>query len=136
MIATKFAAAFGFGVLCALLVAGGLVGAAQAATHVFWNQAAFTSAQNAGKSIIVDVTAPWCPTCAKQRPTIAALEHDPEFARAIIFEVDFDTQKDVLRKMHVSAQSTLIAFKGKTEMTRATGVTDPAEIRALFARSL
>jgi thioredoxin 1 len=136
MIATKFAAAFGFGVLYALLVAGGPVGAAQAATHAFWNQAAFTSAQNAGKSIIVDVTAPWCPTCARQRPTIAALESDPEFARAIIFEVDFDTQKDVLRKMHVSAQSTLIAFKGKTEMARATGVTDPAEIRALFGRAL
>jgi thioredoxin 1 len=136
MIATRFAAACRLGGLCALLVAGALVGAAQAASHVFWNQAAFVSAQNAGKSIIVDVTAPWCPTCAKQRPTITALEHDPEFARTIIFEVDFDTQKDVLRNMHVSAQSTLIAFKGRTEMARATGVTDPAEIRALFARAL
>jgi thiol-disulfide isomerase/thioredoxin len=135
MIAAKLAGALRFALLCAALVAG-LVGTAQAAQHVFWNQAAFASAQNAGKSIIVHVTAPWCPTCAKQRPTIAALENDPKYAQAIIFEVDFDTQKDVLKEMHVSVQSTLIAFKGKTETARATGITDPAEIRALFERSL
>jgi thiol-disulfide isomerase/thioredoxin len=136
MIATKFAAAMRIGWVCALLLAGSLVGAAQAAQHVLWNQAAFTSAQDAGKSIIVAVMAPWCPTCARQRPTIAALENDPKFAQAIIFEVDFDTQKDVLHEMHVSTQSTLIAFKGKAETARATGITDPDEIRALFARSL
>ena len=136
MIATKFAAAMRFGWLCALLLAGSLPGTAQAAQHVFWDQAAFASAQNAGKSIIVYVTAPWCPTCAKQKPTIQALENDRKFAQAIIFEVDFDTQKDVLHEMHVSTQSTLIAFKGKAETARATGITDPDAIRALFARSL
>ena len=132
MIATKFVAAIRFGLLCAVLV----VGTAQAAQQVFWNEAAFVSAQNAGKSIIVYVTAPWCPTCAKQKPTIQALENDRKFAQAIIFEVDFDSQKDVLRQMHVGMQSTLIAFKGKAETARATGITDPAEIRALFERSL
>ena len=136
MIATKFAAAMRFGWLCALLLAGSLVGAAQAAQHVLWNQAAFTSAQDAGKSIIVYVTAPWCTICAKQKPTIQALENDPKFAQAIVFEVDFDSQKLVLRQMHVSMQSTLIAFKGEAETARATGITDPAAIRALFERSL
>ena len=109
---------------------------ARAADHVAWNQAAFASAQDAGRSIIVEVTAPWCPICAKQRPTIAALEADPKFAHAIIFSVDFDSQKDVLKQLHVSMQSTLIAFKGKMEEARSTGVTDPAEIRALFEHAL
>jgi thiol-disulfide isomerase/thioredoxin len=136
MIAAKFAGALRFALICAVLVAGSLVGAAQAAQHVFWNEAAFASAQNSGKSIIVYVTAPWCPTCAKQKPAIQALENDPKFAQAILFEVDFDSQKHVLRRMHVSVQSTLIAFKGKTETARAAGITDPAEIRALFERSL
>ena len=133
MIATKCAAA---GLFFASLIAGSRIGTAQAAQHVFWNEAAFVAAQNAGKSIIVDVTAPWCATCAKQKPTIQALENDPKFARAILFEVDFDTRKDVLKRMHVSVQSTLIAFAGKAETARATGITDPAEIRALFERSL
>jgi thioredoxin 1 len=138
MIATRptVIAAMRLALICAVLIAGNLFGIAQAAQQVAWNQAAFASAQAAGKSVIVDVTASWCPTCAKQRPTIAALANDPEFAKAVIFSVDFDTEKDVLQAMHVSMQSTLIAFKGKTEMARATGITDPIEIRALFERSL
>jgi thioredoxin 1 len=137
MIASRFAAALRLASqIFAVLVAASVFSAAQAAQHVAWSPAAFASAQAAGKSILVDVTASWCPTCAKQRPTIAALENDPEFARAVVFEIDFDTQKAVLRQMRVIAQSTLIAFKGKNEIARATGITDPAEIRALFERSL
>jgi thiol-disulfide isomerase/thioredoxin len=132
----RLAATMRFASICAVLVAAILFGTAQAAQHVAWNPAAFASAQAAGKSIIVDVTASWCPTCAKQRPTVAALENDPKFAEAVVFEVDFDTQKQVLKRMRVSQQSTLIAFKGKTETARATGITDPAAIRALFERSL
>jgi thiol-disulfide isomerase/thioredoxin len=120
----------------ALLVVSVLVAGARAAEHVSWNQAAFAAAQDSGKSIIVEVTAPWCPICAKQKPTIAALEQDPKFAQAVIFSVDFDSEKDVLKQLHVSMQSTLIAFKGKVEEARSTGVTDPAELRALFERSL
>ena len=135
MTESKLSAAMRFAAICAVLVAS-LFATAQAAQQVAWNQAAFASAQNAGKSIVVYVTAPWCPTCAKQRPTVAALEQDPKFAEAVVFEVDFDTQKDVLRQMRVRLQSTLIAFKGKTEEARATGITDPAAIRDLFERAL
>jgi thioredoxin 1 len=137
MIASRFIAALRFASpIFAVLVAAVLFGAAQAAQHVAWDPAAFASAQAAGKSIVVDVTASWCPTCARQRPTIAALENDPQFAQAVVFEIDFDAQKAVLRQMRVIAQSTLIAFKGKNEVARATGVTDPAAIRALFERAL
>jgi len=122
--------------MCAAVVIGMLTSGADAAEHVAWNQAAFASAQDAGKSIIVEVTAPWCPICAKQKPIIAALESDSKFANTIVFLVDFDSQKDVLRQLRVSMQSTLIAFKGKTEEARSTGATDPAVIRALFEHSL
>jgi thioredoxin 1 len=120
----------------ALLFSGLLAGAAQAADRVQWSAAAFAAAQEAGKSIIVDVNASWRPICAKQKPTIAALEKDPKFADAVVFSVDFDTQKDALKQLGVGTQSTLIAFKGKTEKARWTGVTDPAHIRALFERAL
>jgi len=136
MILQKAVVAARSALVCAALVVGMLTSAAGAAERVAWSQAAFASAQDAGKSIIVEVTAPWCPICAKQKPTIQALEKDPKFADAVIFSVDFDSQKDVLREFRVSMQSTLIAFRGKTEETRATGVTDPAKIRALFERSL
>ena len=120
----------------AALVIGMLVSTAEAAERIAWSQAAFATAQGAGKSIIVEVTAPWCPICAKQKPTIAALANDLKFANAVIFSVDFDSQKDVLKQLRVGMQSTLIAFKGKMEEARSTGITDPAAIRALFERSL
>lgn len=122
--------------IAAALMISMLVGTADAAEQMPWNQATFAADQDAGKSIIVYVTAPWCPTCAAQKPTVTELESDPRFAHAVVFTVDFDSQKDVLRQFHVSMQSTLIAFKGKTEQDRATGLTDPDKIRALFARSL
>ncbi|HUK08672.1 MAG TPA: thioredoxin family protein [Stellaceae bacterium] len=123
-------------VFLSLLTATLLAAPGWAAERANWSQAAFSSAQDAGKSIIVEVTAPWCPICAKQKPTIATLEGDPEFAHSIIFSVDFDSQKDALEHLHVSMQSTLIVFKGKIEEGRSTGVTDPAAIRALFERAL
>lgn len=136
MIHENAVAALRSALACVALFIGMLAGTAGAAERIAWSQAAFASAQDAGKSIIVEVTAPWCPICAKQSPTIATLGADARFARAVIFSVDFDSQKDVLRQLRVSSQSTLIAFKGKTEVARSTGVTDPAAIAALFERSL
>ena len=34
---------------------------------------AFQQAQTAGKTILVDVTASWCPTCRQQRPIVQYL---------------------------------------------------------------
>ena len=38
-----------------------------------FDQAAFDAAQAAGKPILVEVTAPWCPTCKAQAPTLSKL---------------------------------------------------------------
>jgi hypothetical protein len=48
-------------------------------------------------------------------------------------EVDFDTAKDVLKRFRVTQQSTLIVFRGKSEVGRSTGDTNPASIRRLVA---
>lgn len=98
-----------------------------------FTQAAFAAAQQAGKPILIDVTAPWCPVCRAQAPTLAALPAVPEFAGLTTFTVDFDTQKDVLRALGVQKQSTLVVFAGAKETARSTGDTDPDKIRALVA---
>jgi thiol-disulfide isomerase/thioredoxin len=36
----------------------------------------FQASQAAGKSILVDVTAPWCPTCKQQRPIVREIEKE------------------------------------------------------------
>lgn len=93
---------------------------------------AFQQAQSAGKTILIDVAASWCPTCRQQRPIVQEIEK--EKPSLVVYEVDFDTAKDTLKRFHVQYQSTLIIFKGAKEVGRSTGVTDPNQIRALVAK--
>lgn len=97
---------------------------------------ALRAAQQAGKSIIVHVTAPWCGTCAAQVPIILSLLRQPKYKDLVLVMVDFDRQKAALRELDVRAQSTFVAFKGRRELGRTTGVTDPAEIEKLFDKVL
>ena len=94
---------------------------------------AFRAAQAAEKPILIDVSAPWCRTCKQQRPIIQQIEN--EKPGLVVYEVDFDTSKDVLKQFRVQYQSTLVLFKGKKELARSTGETDPAAIHALIAKA-
>jgi len=109
--------------------------AADAATQAPFDSQAFAAAQAAGKPILVAVHASWCPTCARQRPIIAALANAPENKDLMIFVVDFDSQKDVVKAFGVRMQSTLIAFHGRTERDRSTGETEASAINALVAKT-
>jgi thioredoxin 1 len=101
-----------------------------------FDQAAFEAAQAAGKPILVEVWASWCPTCKAQAPILARLKSEPRFKQLVSFGIDFDTQKDLMKRFNVQTQSTLIVFKGKQETGRSTGVTDPAAIESLLAKSI
>lgn len=105
-----------------------VVSIAQAAETKQFTPAAFEAAKKAGLPILVDVTAPWCPTCKAQKPILSELKGQPKFAKLAIFEVDFDTQKDALKMLGVRTQSTLISYKGDKEVGRSTGVTKKSEI--------
>jgi thioredoxin 1 len=99
------------------------LGQAAGGAKIKYTQSGFEAAQAAGKPILVDVTAPWCPTCRTQAPIINSLMAKPEFKDVAVFTVDFDSQKDVLQKLNVRSQSTLITFKGKAEVSRTVGET-------------
>jgi thioredoxin 1 len=110
-------------------------GVARAATEAPFSQDAFAAAQKAGRPILIDITATWCPTCAAQKPILDKLATDPAFKDLTIFKVDFDAQKDVVRTMGAQMQSTLIAFHGSAEKARSTGDTSPSSIRSLLAKT-
>lgn len=118
------------------LLATATVTAAKAATSATFDAAAFAAAQKSGASILIDVSAPWCPTCSAQRPILGELFAKPEYEGLKVFEVDFDSRKDVLRALGVRSQSTLIVYRGATEVGRSVGDTDAASISALLARSI
>ena len=111
---------------------------AQAAESYFTNftDAAFKAAQKAGKPILVDVWASWCPTCKAQGPILKSLLADPKNKDMVMFRVNFDTQTDVLKAFNVQSQSTLVVFKGEKETGRSVGDTDPTSVAALLASAM
>ena len=117
----------------ALLVAATLLISSAAAWAGQPFDATFQSAQAGDKAILVDVTASWCPTCKQQRPIVEQIEK--EKPGLVVYEVDFDTAKDVLKQFRVQHQSTLIVFHGAKEVARSTGETDPAIIREMIAKA-
>ena len=60
------------------------------------------------------------------------LSADPGYAAVKVFKVDFDSSAPLLRQWRVGQQSTLIAFKGKTERLRSIGQTAPDMLRKVF----
>jgi thioredoxin 1 len=96
---------------------------------------AFSDAQAAAKPILVQIDASWCPICAKQRPILAELERTPEFSELVVFNIDFDSQKELVRQFGANMQSTLIVFRGAVEKGRTSGETDPARIKAFLEKS-
>ncbi|WP_457106009.1 thioredoxin family protein [Methylobacterium sp. P5_C11] len=101
-----------------------------------FTDAAFEAAQKSGKPILIEVSAPWCPICKTQKPILAKLSAEPRFKDLQIFEIDFDSAKDLLRRLNVRMQSTLIAYKGATEVGRSVGETQPEWIEGLVEKTL
>lgn len=101
-----------------------------------YDPAALAAEQAAGKSILVHVTAPWCPTCKAQKPILDKLTGEPDFKDFVVFDLDFDTGIAGLKALNARSQSTLIVFKGEKETGRSAGDTNADSIAALLKTAL
>ena len=117
-------------------IAGLFFSAAAWAAGNPYDQAGFDAAQAAGKPILVEIHANWCPTCRAQEPIISELLREPKHAGFVVLRVDFDNQKDVAKRFRAQYQSTLIVFKGEKEVARSTGETRKDAIAAQLAKAL
>lgn len=124
--------------LLAGIVAGAILGSvpALAAEWKPFSQAALAEAQKEGKPILVDIFAAWCPVCRAQKPILEKVTAEPRFEDLVVFVVDFDGQKADVRALKAQRQSTLIVYKGPTELGRSVGDTNPNTIAALLSISL
>jgi len=110
-------------------------------TNSFAAGQAFTQSQfdilmKEGKAVVVHVHAPWCPTCKAQNPTLNSEIKSSTYKEVTFLEVDFDSQKDVLKKLNVSSQSTILVFKQGKELVRSTGITKEADIEEMTKKAL
>jgi thioredoxin 1 len=125
---------FAFAAVAAALFAVPLIGAAWAAQTPFSDEA-FKRAQAAGKPILIDVYASWCPICRAQQPILSELTAQSKFKDLTMFRIEWDTQKDAVKRFGVTYQSTLIVFKGATETGRIVGDSRRESIAALLDKT-
>ena len=118
--------------LILIAVAWTVTGAAAAAEYRAFDQAAFAQAQAQGRPILVEVFAPWCPTCRAQSPIVRTIAADAVFANLVVFRIDYDNQRDEWRALNVRRQSTLIAYNGARETGRLVAATSPDRIETLM----
>jgi thioredoxin 1 len=120
-----------------VLLGLGIVSAGSAPAHAGDESiSGFDEALAAGSPILLHVTAPWCEVCQLQKPIVAELLSRPDFKDMKKFDVDFDSQKEVLARYRVQMQSTMIVYKAGEEVDRQTGQSDPAVIEALLRKAL
>lgn len=117
-------------VLSGFLLLG--VPGAMAATTAPYTQAAFATAMANHTPVVIHIEASWCPTCAQQKMVLKGLESDPDYAALEILDVDFDSQKPVVKQFGATMQSTLIAFHDGKEALRAVGITSKSDIETLL----
>jgi thioredoxin 1 len=98
-----------------------------------FSRAAFDAAQAQDRPILVEVKAWWCPVCASQSGTIRKSIAGPEYAKLVVFQINYDKQKSEWQAFDVKKQGTLIAFRGIKQLGRLDFVTDKPQIRNLLA---
>lgn len=101
-----------------------------------YDAARFDALAREGKTVLVSIHADWCPTCRAQAPIVSELLKMPEFSGVMPLRVDFDGQKDVVKRFKATSQSTLIVFKGGKEVGRSVGDTGQAGIAALLRKGV
>ncbi len=101
-----------------------------------FSDAELMAAQNAGKSVALHFHADWCPTCKAQTKAIDTFKNDPALDKVTLLMVDYDNSKELRKTMNIRGQSTIVVFKGKTEVARNAGETEAPALKALLLKSL
>lgn len=120
----------------ALLLAAGLLASGAVSALAAFGTANFAAALESGAPVVVHVDATWCPTCRAQKPILMKLLAEPRFKSVRAFELDYDTEKDTMRKLAAPDRSTILVFKAGKEVARSVGDTSEEKIAALIEKGL
>lgn len=96
----------------------------------------FTALQEEGAVILLDVFADWCPTCAGQQEILAEYQRQNPDAPLHILTIDFDDQKQEVRRFRAPRQSTLILYRGTEQLWFSIAETRQEKIFAALDEAL
>jgi thiol-disulfide isomerase/thioredoxin len=96
----------------------------------------FDAAQHSGAPVAVVFHADWCPTCRAQAPVLKDLSQAPPLRELTVLVANFDTEKDLKKRLGVTRQSTIVVFKGGKETARSTGETQKADLESFLLHAI
>lgn len=77
-----------------------------------FSEALFSELQAQNAVIMIDVYAPWCPTCKKQQKLFQQFHEQNPDKPFHVLVVDYDNDKQWVKKFRAPRQSTLLLYKG------------------------
>lgn len=113
---------------------GVFISALLTATSVFaleikpYSADTFAQMQSAGQPVALHFHADWCPTCRAQEKVFNSWKGNASVPGTLLV-VDYDKARDLRMKFNVRTQSTLIVFKGQTEVARVAGKSDEKSLK-------
>lgn len=96
-----------------------------------YSEAEFDKLLKSGENLLAHVHADWCPTCKIQKKNLALIE-EKNFKN---IEVNFDDDKNFIKKYKVYQQSTFVAFSNGSEIARKGGITTKEDIEVFIKNS-
>ncbi|MCE2947188.1 MAG: thioredoxin family protein [bacterium] len=121
------------------LLAGALLGLSSLANAIDlrpFDASALAGLQSAGKPVAVHFHANWCPTCVSQTRAFDQMKSAGQLQGLTVLVADYDKETELRRTLKVRSQSTLVVYRGKDEVARSAGQTDPEALRKALAAAL
>jgi thioredoxin 1 len=113
---------------------------AEAAAPVVYSPEVLAAELAAGKAVVLDFSASWCPSCLAQGRAIQALRaENPAYDAGLVFMVaDWDTWKDkeIAQRLGVTGRGAVVILKGDAIVARSDQHLQKAKMQALLDQAL
>ncbi len=113
---------------------------AKAAAPVVYTPETLAAELAAGKAVVLDFAASWCPSCLAQGRAIQALRaENPAYDAGLVFMVaDWDTWKDkeIAQRLGVTGRGAVVILKGDAIVARSDVHLQKAQMQAFLDQAL